>query len=73
MSNQLKEFFKRTCIGRQLTDKLSKMSPIVLLGGTVMEIGLGLYGLLMFIAAEEIWRHAIGGKMDLHQAWALRL
>lgn len=43
------------------------------IGGTVMNIGFGLYGLLMFLAAEETWRHAVAGRMDLHRAWALRL
>lgn len=42
-------------------------------GGTVMNIGFGLYGLLMFIAAIETYRHAVAGHLDQHRTWALRL
>lgn len=43
------------------------------IGGTVMNIGFGLYGILMFIAAIETYRHAAKGRLDKHRAWALRL
>lgn len=43
------------------------------IGGTVMNIGFALYGVLMFIAAIETYRHAAQGRMDKHHAWALRL
>ncbi len=43
------------------------------IGGIVMNIGFGLYGLLMFIAAIATYRYAVAGKLDKHRAWALRL
>ncbi|MBS1664560.1 MAG: DUF2306 domain-containing protein [Bacteroidetes bacterium] len=43
------------------------------IGGTVMNIGFGLYGLAMLIAAILTWRHAAAGRMELHRGWALRL
>ncbi len=43
------------------------------IGGTVMDIGFGLYGLLMFIAAVQTWRHALAGNFEIHRAWGLRL
>ena len=42
-------------------------------GGTVMDIGFGLYGILMFIAALQTIRHARAGRIEQHRAWALRL
>ncbi|HVF81860.1 MAG TPA: DUF2306 domain-containing protein [Flavisolibacter sp.] len=43
------------------------------IGGTVMNIGFGLYGVLMFAAAIETYRQARAGQMEKHRAWALRL
>jgi len=43
------------------------------IGGTVMDIGFGLYGVLMVVAAAETFRHARAGRLDTHRAWALRL
>lgn len=43
------------------------------IGGTIMNLGFGLYGGLMLLAAFLTWRHALAGRMDLHRAWALRL
>ncbi|HOY16057.1 MAG TPA: DUF2306 domain-containing protein [Haliscomenobacter sp.] len=43
------------------------------IGGTVMDIGFTLYGVLMLICAEETYRHAVARRIDLHRAWALRL
>ncbi|WP_221391771.1 DUF2306 domain-containing protein [Dyadobacter sp. NIV53] len=43
------------------------------IGGLVMDIGFSLYGILMFIAAIETYRHAVAGRLDKHRAWALRL
>ncbi len=43
------------------------------IGGTVMNIGFGLYGVLMFVAAVETLRHALARQMEKHRAWALRL
>lgn len=41
--------------------------------GTVMDIGFGLYGVLMLIAAIETYRHARAGRLQTHEAWAIRL
>ena len=43
------------------------------IGGTVMDIGFGLYGVLMILAAIQTIRHARARRMDAHRAWALRL
>lgn len=43
------------------------------IGGTVMNIGFGLYGVLMLICAIETFRHASQGRFEQHRAWALRL
>lgn len=42
-------------------------------GGLVMNVGFSMYGILMFIAAVETWRHAVAGRLNKHRAWALRL
>jgi len=42
-------------------------------GGTVMDIGFGLYGVLMVLAAVQAYRHARARRLDAHRAWALRL
>lgn len=42
-------------------------------GGTPMDIGFGLYGVLMLLAAVQTIRHARARRMDAHRAWALRL
>lgn len=43
------------------------------IGGTVMDIGFGLYGVLMLVCAVETYRHAAARRIDAHRAWALRL
>jgi uncharacterized membrane protein len=42
-------------------------------GGTAMDIGFSLYGLLTVLAAVQAWRHARAGRFAQHRAWALRL
>lgn len=42
-------------------------------GGTVMNVGFGLYGLLMLVAAFQTYRHAQAGRFDQHRAWGIRL
>lgn len=42
-------------------------------GGPVMSIGFGLYGMLMALAAMQTMRHAWYRRLDLHRAWAIRL
>ena len=43
------------------------------IGGTVMNIGFALYGVLMLICGIQTWRHAVAGRIAEHRAWALRL
>lgn len=43
------------------------------IGGAVMNVGFGGYGVLTVIAAVQTIRHARAGRMDAHRAWALRL
>jgi hypothetical protein len=43
------------------------------IGGTAMDIGFGLYGVLMFLAAIQTYRYAVTKQLELHRAWALRL
>jgi hypothetical protein len=43
------------------------------IGGSAMNVGFGLYGLLMLIAAVATYRYAVVGDMARHRAWALRL
>jgi len=43
------------------------------IGGRMMDLGFSLYGILMFIAAIETYRHAVARRVDTHRAWALRL
>lgn len=42
-------------------------------GGTVMDIGFGLYGVLMLISALQTYRHARARRLEAHRAWSLRL
>ena len=43
------------------------------IGGIMMDIGFALYGVLMFLAAIETYRHAVAKRLEKHRAWALRL
>ncbi|MEM8486707.1 MAG: DUF2306 domain-containing protein [Bacteroidota bacterium] len=43
------------------------------IGGPVMDIGFSGYGVLMFWAAIEAFRHAKGRRIERHRAWAIRL
>jgi hypothetical protein len=43
------------------------------IGGLVMNIGFGLYGALMVLAATQAWRYAAARRFELHRAWATRL
>lgn len=42
-------------------------------GGLGMNVGFGLYGVLMFVSAVETARHARAGRFDQHRAWSWRL
>lgn len=43
------------------------------IGGLVMDIGFAGYGVLMFWAALEAFRHARARRFENHRAWAIRL
>ncbi len=43
------------------------------IGGTPMNIGFGLYGLLMLVAGVQTWRYARKRRLEVHRAWAIRL
>lgn len=43
------------------------------IGGAVMDVGFGLYGLLMLLAAVQALRYARARDIDTHQLWAWRL
>ncbi len=42
-------------------------------GGVVMDIGFGLYGILTFVAGVETFRHAREKRFEMHKAWSWRL
>jgi hypothetical protein len=42
-------------------------------GGRIMDVGFGLYGALMVLAAVQTYRYARARSLKLHRAWALRL
>lgn len=42
-------------------------------GGAWMDVGFGLYGILMLGAALQTVRHAVARQLDTHRAWAIRL
>ncbi len=43
------------------------------IGGTTMDVGFGLYGVLTAAAAVETYRHARARRLDIHRVWAMRL
>jgi hypothetical protein len=43
------------------------------IGGPIMNVGFGLYGALMAVAAVQTYRYARVRSLTLHRAWALRL
>jgi uncharacterized membrane protein len=43
------------------------------IGGTVMDLGFGLYGVLTVLAAVQTLRHARARDIAVHRAWAIRL
>jgi hypothetical protein len=43
------------------------------IGGRIMDVGFGLYGALMVLAAVQTYRYARARSLEHHRAWALRL
>jgi len=66
----------RVYVAVSMIAAIGGLSFIVLkgtVGGTVMDIGFGLYGVLMFLAAIQTIRYAMVRQFTDHQAWAWRL
>jgi hypothetical protein len=42
-------------------------------GGAVMNLGFGLYGVLTTVAAVETYRHGRARRLEKHRAWGIRL
>ncbi len=43
------------------------------IGGTTMDVGFGIYGLLTAACAIETFRHARARRLETHREWAMRL
>jgi ABC-type transport system involved in multi-copper enzyme maturation permease subunit len=43
------------------------------IGGPLMNVGFGLYGALMVLAAALAYAHARAGRYEMHRAWTIRL
>lgn len=43
------------------------------IGGLMMDIGFGLYGVLMFVSAIQTYRYAVARQINKHRIWSLRL
>jgi hypothetical protein len=43
------------------------------IGGSIMDVGFGLYGALMVVAGVQTFRYARARSLELHRAWAMRL
>lgn len=43
------------------------------IGGTMMDVGFGIYGALTIVAAVQAYRHAHARRFDTHREWAMRL
>ncbi|GAA2723993.1 DUF2306 domain-containing protein [Cellulomonas aerilata] len=66
----------RVYVGASLLAGLGGLGFIVAkgtVGGTVMDVGFGLYGVLMVVCAVQAYRHARARRVAPHRAWALRL
>ncbi len=73
---KLHRFFGKIYVGASLLTAIGGLAFIAVsgtVGGTVMNIGFGLYGILMFVSAVETFRHARAGRYDRHQLWSWRL
>lgn len=42
-------------------------------GGAVMDLGFGIYGVLMMVTAAQTVRHAVARRIEVHRGWAIRL
>tara|TARA_R110002020_G_scaffold157241_19_gene339899 strand:+ start:1752 stop:2396 length:645 start_codon:yes stop_codon:yes gene_type:complete len=66
----------RVIVPLALTTSVAGLAYILLrgtIGGSLMDLGFGLYGLLLGLAAIMTWRFARAGDFQRHRAWALRL
>ncbi len=65
----------RVYAGTAAITAVGALSYIVLhgcTGGITMDIGFGMYGIAMLVAAFQTVRHARARRFDEHRAWALR-
>lgn len=66
----------RLYVGTAVLTAVGGLGFIVLqrtVGGIMMDIGFGLYGLLMILSAGQAIRYARARDFDRHRAWAVRL
>jgi hypothetical protein len=52
---------------------LTFIAAVGTIGGSVMDIGFGLYGALMVLASVQTYRYARARAIETHRTWALRL
>lgn len=72
----LHRWLGRVYVAASLLAAVGGLTSIALkgtVGGTVMNIGFGLYGVLMLVCAVETYRHARARRLEQHRAWSLRL
>ena len=73
---KLHQWTGRVYVLASIVTALGGLSFIVIrgtVGGAVMNIGFGLYGVLTFVAAVQTIRYAMARQFVIHQAWAWRL
>ena len=66
----------RLYVGGCLLAAIGGLAYILLVGtvgGPVMDVGFGIYGILMFVAALRTLQFARAGEFERHQRWAWRL
>jgi uncharacterized membrane protein len=72
----LHRWLGRIYVSAALLAGLSGLTFILVMGtigGRIMDVGFGLYGALMVLAAVQTYRYAKARSLGLHRAWALRL
>lgn len=75
-SPKVHRFFGKIYIGASFLTAIGGLTFIAVsgtVGGTVMNIGFALYGILMLIATIETVRHARNKNFETHNEWSMRL
>ncbi|MFK7805741.1 MAG: DUF2306 domain-containing protein [Anaerolineae bacterium] len=73
---KIHRFFGKIYIGASFLTAIGGLTFIAVsgtIGGTVMNIGFALYGILMLVATVETVRHARNKNFDTHNEWSMRL